>query len=69
MLYLFMIFYPESTLQWLRFSMQTQTLIAKRVRRITRPSEDFIFEILVQLLSKKKILICRSVFIMANIIL
>ena len=64
-----MIFYMVSTLQWLRFSMQTQTLIAKRVRRITRPSEHFIFEILVQLRSKKKKLDFRSVFVVANIII
>ena len=43
--YLCMIFYLVGTLRWLRFSTKTQTLIAQRVRQMTRPSEHPIFDI------------------------
>ena len=47
-----MIFYPVDTLWSMRFSTKTQTLIDKRVRKITRPDISFL---IFQLLSNKKI--------------
>ena len=61
-----MIFYPVGTLRWLRFSTETQTLIAKRVRHKTRPSENFVSDISVTIHQIN--LICRSVFVMAYIL-
>ena len=61
-----MIFYPVGTLRWLRFSTKTQTLIAKRVRQISRPSENFVSDISVTVHQIN--LICRSVFVMAYIL-
>ena len=61
-----MIFYPVGTLRWLRLSTKTQTAIAERVRQISRPSENFVSDISVTVHQIN--LICRSVFVMAYIL-